>query len=167
MTLLVPGFAARAEAALAALDLPAPPPIEGTEFEPRYAAAMRAVARYAAAVAAVEGDPDAHDRLVAFGPRVRLRLKRLSRLCDIGVAGTPTRKRRRHGNGSSARRQTLHEVHRALAALEDVADKAAAVAIAVVLAADDPDSALRRAEVDDWVRALTSALHELDSDADD
>ena len=142
------------------LELPSPPRHELAEFAPRYAAAERMARRYAAAVRAVAGSPE-HDRLAEQWPTVLALLDKVGRACEAGARakGRTTRRYRK-----SPRARQLHQVHAALVALEKAVDAAAAAAAITVLAAERPTT-IRRAEADDWLRALTTALRELQHSA--
>jgi hypothetical protein len=142
------------------LELPNPPRIALAEFAPRYAAAEQMARRYAAAVRALAGSPE-HDRLAEQWPTVVSLLDKVARACTTGARakGRATRRYR-----ASPRARQLHQVHAALVALEKAVDAAAATAVITLLAAERP-TAGRRAEADEWLRALTTALRELQHSA--
>jgi hypothetical protein len=158
--------ATRVAEVLAALSLPRSPRGTLGEFGPRYAAARQMAIRYGAAVAVVGDHPEGRARLTEHWPAIRGQLDRIGGMCEQGIGRQPphrrSRRKRRDRYDPKARQRSLHAVHQALVRLERMVDAAVAMSIAVVLAGIDPASARRRAEVDDWVRALTDALRELE-----
>jgi len=158
--------ATRVAEVLAALRLPPSPRGALGEFGPRYAAARQMATRYAAAMAVVGDHPEGRARLTEHWPAIRRQLERIGAMCEHAVGRQPpyrrSRRKRRDPYDPKARQRSLHAVHQAVVRLERMVDAAVAMSIAVVLAGIDPASARRRAEVDDWVRALTDALRELE-----
>jgi hypothetical protein len=134
------------------LELPSPPSVRRAEFARRYVAAETIARRYAAAVLATTGSP-VQERLVEQWPTVLSLLDKIAHTCAIG-ARTP---RQRKG---APRAHKLHQVHIALVALEKAVDAAVATAVIALLTAEEA-TASRRAEADEWLRALTTALNEL------
>ncbi|HZN70176.1 MAG TPA: hypothetical protein VFC00_00600 [Micromonosporaceae bacterium] len=139
------------------LELPSPPRVRLAEFTRRYAAAEAMARRYAAAVQAAEGTPE-YERLAAEWPTVLAMLDKVCKACEVGARTSARAKRRRKG---SPRAVKLHQVHVALVALEKAVDAAVAAAVIALLDATGP-TASRRAEADEWLCALTSALNELE-----